>query len=137
MRGDSPAICQGCGFLLSCSGAGRPGSPTLVLDQLPTEMVSLQGLVLLGGSFHFSSVSSEGCRFPFLVASVEWFVGVLHPQLPLHGCGCLPLSSPDARCGSCPSGLDSFFQAGDSFSSCFSSSLGPLFGAAVSQFVPV
>ena len=136
MRGDSPAICQSCRFLLACSGASRPGPLPFISDQSPAEIVCLQGLVSLGGPFCFSSISSEDYRFPFLVASVEGFVGVLHLQLPLRACCGLLLSSSSALCGSCPSGLDSFFQAEDSSSSCLSSALGPLSCPALSQFVP-
>ena len=68
MPGETPAVHQSRGFLVSSSGAGFLGAPFIFVRQLPAQVDSLQIVVSFSWSFGVSSFPCEGGRFSVLVA---------------------------------------------------------------------
>ena len=68
MPGDSPAVHQGCGILLDCSGAVFSGASPILSLYISASLVGLQILVPRTRPFDFSAFFGKGGRFPLLVA---------------------------------------------------------------------
>ena len=60
MPGDYPAIHQSGWFLLGGSGAGFVGAPSILVLQLPAEVVGLPVLVPLAKPLHLVAIPLQG-----------------------------------------------------------------------------
>ena len=110
MRGDYPAICQGCRILLLCSCPGWVGSLQVLPHQLPALVVGLPGLVSPAWPFCFSSFSSEGDRFSFLASPLEGFILLFDSGVSIYVVCCFLLCSSCDFLRPCPQGPHSVFQ---------------------------
>ena len=66
MPGDCPAIHQSGWFLLGCSSAGFVGAPSIIVLQLPAQVVGLPVLVPLSGPLHLVALPLQGGGFPLV-----------------------------------------------------------------------
>ena len=72
MPGDCPAIHQGGWFLLSGSCASFVCAPSIIVLQLPAQVVSLPVMVPLSGPLHLAALPLQGGGFPLVAPLGSW-----------------------------------------------------------------